>query len=87
MADGEAGAISGLRESVAAGTSPEAARWPPMRSPDQMLSEALAAEQLAAAVSYGPDKARLLAQAERLKAEARVAEARSFAPKHVRSRR
>jgi hypothetical protein len=46
-----------------------------------MLSEALAAERLAGVVSYGPDKARLLAQAERLKAEAQAAEARSWAPR------
>ena len=58
-----------------------------MRSPDQMLSEARAAERLAAMVSYGPDKARLMAQAERLKAEAQVAEARSFAPRGARSKR
>jgi hypothetical protein len=55
-----------------------------MRSADQMISEALAAERLAAMVSYGPDKARLLAQAERLKAEARAAEERSFAPRSKR---
>ena len=58
-----------------------------MRSPDQMLTEALAAERLAAVVSYGPDKARLLAQAERLKTEAKAAEARSWAPKGVRPKR
>jgi hypothetical protein len=58
-----------------------------MRSPDQMLNEALAAERLATVVSYGPDKARLLAQAERLRTEARAAEARSFSPPDIRSRR
>jgi hypothetical protein len=52
-----------------------------------MISEALAAERLAALVSYGPDKARLLAQAERLKAEARAAEERTFAPRDMRSQR
>jgi hypothetical protein len=88
MAERGAGAISALRESkVTVGTGRDAVRWPHMRSPDQMLSEALAAERLAAVVSYGPDKARLLAQADRLKAEARAAESRSFAPRDVRSRR
>lgn len=58
-----------------------------MRSPDQLLSEAAAAERLAAVVSFAPDKARLLAQAQRLRAEAHAAEARSFAPRDVRSRR
>jgi hypothetical protein len=58
-----------------------------MRSPDHLLSEALAAERLAAVVSFGPDKARLLEQAERLKAEARAAEQRSWAPKGVRRKR
>jgi hypothetical protein len=51
-----------------------------------MLSEALAAERLAAVVSYGPDKARLLAQAERLKAEAQAAEARSWASRDARTK-
>ena len=55
-----------------------------MRSPDQMLSEAAAAERLAALVSYRPDKIRLLAQAQQLREEAKVAEARSFAPKGPR---
>ena len=53
-----------------------------MRSPDQMLSEAMAAERLAAVVSYGPDKAKLLAQADKLRAQARAAEGRSFAPRN-----
>ena len=44
------------------------------------MSEAAAAERLAAVVSYGPDKARLLAQAESLRREACVAEARSWKP-------
>jgi hypothetical protein len=52
-----------------------------------MLNEALAAERLAAVVSYGPDKARLLAQAERLRTEARTTEARNFAPRNARPRR
>jgi hypothetical protein len=52
-----------------------------------MLSEAMAAERLAAVVSYAPDRARLLAQAERLRAQARAAEERSWAPHEVRSRR
>jgi hypothetical protein len=51
-----------------------------------MLGEA-AAERLAAVVSYGPDKARLMAQAETLRAQARAAEVRSFAPRELRSRR
>ncbi|MFL5297681.1 MAG: hypothetical protein ACJ798_14985 [Phenylobacterium sp.] len=41
----------------------------------------MAAERLAAVVSFGPDKVKLLAQAEKLREAARVAEARSFAPK------
>jgi hypothetical protein len=51
-----------------------------MRSPDQLINEAAAAERLAAVVSYGPDKAKLLAQAESLRREACVAEARSWKP-------
>ena len=58
-----------------------------MRSPDQLLSEAVAAERLAAVVSYGPDKAKLMAQAKALRDEARAAEERSFAPREIRSRR
>jgi len=58
-----------------------------MRSPDQLLSEATAAERLAAVVSYGPDKERLLAQAEKLRDLARAAEARSFAATDGRSAR
>jgi hypothetical protein len=58
-----------------------------MRSPDQLLGEAAAAERLAAVVSYGPDKARLLAQAEKLRDLARAAERRSFAPADERSPR
>jgi hypothetical protein len=51
-----------------------------------MLNDALAAERLASVVSYGPDKARLLAQADRLRAEAHAAEERSLAPRDTRSR-
>jgi hypothetical protein len=58
-----------------------------MRSPDHLLSEALAAERLAALVSFGPDKARLMEQADRLRAEARAAERRSWAPKGARRER
>lgn len=44
------------------------------------MSEALAAERLAAVVSYGPDKTKLMAQARQLREEARAAEARSWRP-------
>jgi hypothetical protein len=49
-----------------------------MRSATQMLSEAAAAERLAAVVSYGPDKARLLAQAATLREQASAVEERSW---------